>query len=1422
MKNLTKIFMAVCVALFAFACTTDPTEDRGVNLGAEGQTTLTLSLEGTKTHLGELSGEQYPLYWSEGDAIAVNGHASVALTAEQAGEANATFTFNEVSDLGEVYNIVYPAPAADVAASATEGCYPVVFASAQQYDAEHPTLVNAPLYGYANAGEGATLKHLSGVLRIAPKGEGVTLTSLVVKAGKGAISGAFDVDCATGALTAREEASNTVTVTFGEGLTLGAEATPIYVVVPAGEFGVFSITLNTATDAMALAFDSSTNAISAGRVRHFDEFEYKSNVEADGVYYIDSKEALIRFSKVASNFAPYTSAKVVATIDMTGIAWTSIEGFEHSFDGGSDKGFEIKGLTAPLFGTIAATEIKNVKLTNVNINETKNPTVAALARSINNTNAVVTNCSASGKMVVDCNIAAATEEHSDYVAGLVATTTSEQSFSNLKNELTIEIKGSYKDYMCIAGVVGHAISCKHQSLTNLGNVTYTGTSTSSVYFGGVAYICNGIENSVNGSANDTTGTMGQIVFNGVTEGACTVGNVVDRSYSKMLNCHNYGNTYIQNTVNGSHVYYGGLIRVGASITLENCTNNGDTTVSANGPQCDYYLGGLLYMSENKNITFKNCHNHGDITVTNNVTSTKKIRIGGMLATFATGSSNTITLNGCSNTGNLSAYPKSMTGDSTTEGIKLGGCIAHFGNSGKLVITNGYTNSGNLTAQQGETKTQGAVQMAGLFGNFSNVWDTTSTGVLKNSGTLTYAGKSSVGTMRIGGIVGAMGANIPTIAASQLTLVNTGDIIVTGTGKSVYASGVIPTNKKVANAKCFCNLRVTTPGAYVGMIIAAERTSSIKATNCHIGGTILTSGDTPTPIDYTNYNKYIYTKEVTHAIAQGDECGYISNIDDDPEYYTGPPVQIGTAAELLAFANDAANTNAKVELTANINMSELEEGQTWSPIVGYNGTSFDGKNHKITGLTAPLFGTTKASIKNLHLENVNIEVTSASEDHFGVLASNIDSTNAVVTNCSVSGTLHVNTTKATLYIGGLVGTTTSTKTFSNLTNYMDITVEGAYSTALHIIGCVHNISNGKLLNVRNLGNIKYQGTECKDLRMAGVVRVCKNIEECYNGSNEDAYKGKGEVAVDGTCAAIRIGGIIANSTNNGVMTRCINYGKVYLTENASTAQVFLGGIVGLKQDAAVTFDACENHGELALEQSTSSGGNIRVGGLVGQAMSTGTFVIKNGFVNMGKINIDPKSVTGDGKDIQISGFVANYSIAMTAESTGVIKNAGDITYSGKTELLTRIGGLWGATAQTLPDVAESVLRYENTGNITVTGTGSSIHVGGICAVEGRMAIRNARCYCTIITTKNIPRENIGMIMPGPPTDKVYAYNCHIGGYVGNIEDNGYIDKFELDDYTYVEYIYGTLVEPNDALSNKLGWLQDGINSNPVGGDWVPLQ
>jgi hypothetical protein len=93
MKQIYSIFI-VLFALFAISCTTDATSDSAILVEEGDQTTLTLSLEESRTQLGEKAGDLYPLYWSEGDKIAVNGIASTPLAAESDGSSTAVFNID--------------------------------------------------------------------------------------------------------------------------------------------------------------------------------------------------------------------------------------------------------------------------------------------------------------------------------------------------------------------------------------------------------------------------------------------------------------------------------------------------------------------------------------------------------------------------------------------------------------------------------------------------------------------------------------------------------------------------------------------------------------------------------------------------------------------------------------------------------------------------------------------------------------------------------------------------------------------------------------------------------------------------------------------------------------------------------------------------------------------------------------------------------------------------------------------------------------------------------------------------------------------------------------------------------------------------------------------------------------------------------
>ena len=105
MKLFTRVFASVVALVALFGCQTDPTVTTPV--GAGDGTTISISLKPTRTSLGEKGNDGiYPLYWSEGDRIAINGTASSEAVIEASNKSVATFEVS--STVSEPYHITYP------------------------------------------------------------------------------------------------------------------------------------------------------------------------------------------------------------------------------------------------------------------------------------------------------------------------------------------------------------------------------------------------------------------------------------------------------------------------------------------------------------------------------------------------------------------------------------------------------------------------------------------------------------------------------------------------------------------------------------------------------------------------------------------------------------------------------------------------------------------------------------------------------------------------------------------------------------------------------------------------------------------------------------------------------------------------------------------------------------------------------------------------------------------------------------------------------------------------------------------------------------------------------------------------------------------------------------------------------------------
>ena len=266
------------------ACTTGLEEEINVN-NVGGSTTLSVDIAAptTKTSLGDRTDDnKYPVYWSEEDCISINGYASQGAVINPSNPRSATFTVPKVLDYP--YNILYPAATSQR----------VTFAATQQYEEGSFDATATPMYGYANSAERVQLSHLCGILRFNFKGS-ATLSSMVVTAGEGYITGDYAIDCSTGALSDGQNVSNTVEYSFGSGLKLSEEAQPFFLALPAGEYGVCLIELRSTSGlTMRLRFNSTgTNSIKAGVVKEFQTLTYKGGAECELSYLTTEDDELI-------------------------------------------------------------------------------------------------------------------------------------------------------------------------------------------------------------------------------------------------------------------------------------------------------------------------------------------------------------------------------------------------------------------------------------------------------------------------------------------------------------------------------------------------------------------------------------------------------------------------------------------------------------------------------------------------------------------------------------------------------------------------------------------------------------------------------------------------------------------------------------------------------------------------------------------------------------------------------------------------------------------------------------------------------------------------------------------------------------------------------------------------------------------------
>ena len=1202
MKNLTKIFFAVA-AMVAVACTTDVTEDLGVAVG--GQTEFVLSLEESRTQLGEKAGEVYPLYWSEGDKISVNGIESNAL-AISSNSAVATFTVSGV--VNAPYCIAYPATNAGE----------VLFAAEQSYVEGTFSNGASTMYGYSENGDGVTLNHLTGVLKIGVTGNKTLSYAQISNVSRAPIAGAFALDFTNGEVSATAASKEVISYSFGEGAALSSEPTYLHVAVPAGVYNELYVTLydNEGGVMYATVKANDEKPLAAGKVREFsNSIVYTPNAS---VFVVKDAESLKAFAAQAAE--ANKDVLFVADVDMSGEEWTPIEGYAKNVLG---NGYAIKGLTAPLFGTTSAS-IKGLHLKDVVLSSNDKAVMGALACALQATETTVPtieSCSASGTLTVENTTFIPNGDNTDTemnYGGLIGTAYG-ANINNCVNNVAITVnqvavEGNEKKVRpYVAGILG----CAYYTLR--ADETYVYTHL------------NGCVNNADVLYKDSSCKANSLIVfpsvAGITAGMYHHTTLAESASGKsevsatFENCINYGDVTIKANGGGSNsdtqgavqTHAAGVVARGAYTSLKGCYNYGNVTLD--GTFWQTYSGGVCGASWYSNL--EECHNFGEVKVTEN-TIFRGIMLAGVSANNYSAAELSYYTKNCSNNGPVTCLGSTdpNAGAGGLYHYRIGG-IEGFGRAKADGLTNNkegvITCRGNVIYL---TKGSYYCEVGGVCAyRTTSAWKNL-TNHAKIDVDINFSIHASVAddntkvvdrSMMIGGICG-YSTQVPANAN------NYGHVLVNGTyaGETLQIGGIggYTTN----GSGCYNH----------GTIELGENSSS--SAKVFMGGINGGNDGSDERKNVINYGDIKIDGSHTGTIAVGGIAGQ-SRMGSDGYENHGNFYLYGTSTGAIDIAGITAYFTRRY-------MKKADDGTYSLANDGANGPMKNAKNNgnfyvqtkNSTGGTVNLGGICKQGQHSMIgcVNNGHAYVTGSTGNTLywgGIVTVN---SACLREDCTNNGDIIVSSpaigtaaTGADAFLGGLCYSGGSNTTYRRCVNNGDIIIEEGVNIAncCRIGGMIANVETSGKTNVfeacENNGDIIVKGNI--SAQTTGVCRIGGMFGQFTNGTLKivDGFKNTGTIEFAGfqmQDTGTSLGGIVGGTDGSSAVWSAestgniINEGEIKFT-GKTVGSFYMGGFSSF-QNASVPASPVKiiNTGNITATGTAKSYTNATISGICGNIKS----------------------------------------------------------------------------------------------------------------------------------------------------------------------------------------------------------------------------
>ena len=643
------MFIGLALVMLATSCSTDTTE---VNLNG-AKVTLGVSLDQTRTYMGELANGEYPVLWSEGDNILVNNKV-VAVPAEYVGKA----TMSIAVDAADEYKLAYPA----------ELVYgnELTISEVQKFVDGSFAVGSGIMVGYSTDASGVALKNLYGYLKFTVTGAANVDAVTVVANGGEAISGVYAIDYKEATITplAGKDIIRVTEVVAKDGVAT------VVVAVPAGDYSAgFSVKVkDNANGVMTKSLKGAGAVVEAGVVYAMPEVAYAATETEAEIATVADLQAFIAAAN-AGDYTAYVSAdgevKLGADLDLTGVTLDPINSFDGIFNG---QGYALKNWTSSkgLFVLNSGT-VKNIV-----IDESCKLTLPVITAAamigfvVDQNTGLVSGCVNNADITLNHEADLALQYK---VGAIVGYSSGAGKVSNCINNgditMTFPAITAGSDYL--GGVVGNtsmddAASVAVENCINNGDLTFTVKGASkNVYLGGISGACNS-RGVINNCINN-----GVVVYNFIAGGSGAypnVGGIVGYTACTINDCKNYGDVtfysegdltrpavagiagYVSRTVKGCD-NYGNISAKGNKFAKAASASGGGVggeqwpafagcfgcvgTVASNGTadisDCNNY-GKVLVVNPNGSCRFaaagvvgepcgnvKNCHNYGDVDVT---------------------------------------------------------------------------------------------------------------------------------------------------------------------------------------------------------------------------------------------------------------------------------------------------------------------------------------------------------------------------------------------------------------------------------------------------------------------------------------------------------------------------------------------------------------------------------------------------------------------------------------------------------------------------------------------------------------------------------------------------------------------------------------------------------------------------------------